>query len=98
MYEEVLAGRRRAEVVSLPPVGKGLVVILLLVVLRIVGEVLDTLRAVCSVFTLSRHLCSREEQGNGQNCKNRLFHILNSVSFSNHPTYKSVSGTTCRGN
>ena len=54
--EHVLAGCGRAELVGLPPVGSGLLVSLLLVVLLVVGEILDAFCAVRTPFSLGEHI------------------------------------------
>ena len=67
--KHVLARRRRAEAERLPPVGKGVIVALLLEVVLVVGKVLDALGAVLSIFSLSGNIDARQEHRNAQNCQ-----------------------------
>ena len=52
VHEQVLRGGSRADGIGLSPVGKGGIVILLLVILLIIGEVLDALCTVSTILSL----------------------------------------------
>ena len=53
---------RRAVLVCLSPVRKSCIIVLLLIVLCIIREILDTLCAVRTIFTLSRYLAAAKKR------------------------------------
>ena len=55
--EHSLVCSRRAKFESLSPVRSSLLVALLLVILLVIGEILDTLCAVCAVLALGECCC-----------------------------------------
>ena len=55
--EHSLVCSRRAKFESLSPVRSSLLVALLLVILLVIGEILDTLCAVCAILTLGKSSC-----------------------------------------
>ena len=59
VQNEVLACRRRAELVSGSPVRNGIVIVPLLVIILIIREVLDALCAVSAILSLGECVCAR---------------------------------------
>ena len=61
--KHVLACGGRAELIGLPPVGSGLVICLLLVILLVIGEVLDAFRAVRTPLALGEYIRTADHHG-----------------------------------
>ena len=67
VHQHGLVGGRRADVVSLSPVGESLVIVFLLEILLVVGKVDDAVRAVSTVLSLGKHIRARQDHRKGQN-------------------------------